>query len=146
MKWKLVSEKTGEEIAKFPVTIQRENDKMTVIGGQPPRHGGSSGRIYTSDNREYYPNVAGLKWVDEYEVKFFVIEECYVTNGTDFTDHMITKAKTDDEAHKKWCESYGAMTSDAVEVDAGDYTIKFEDIKEIDENEYDILNKYFKEI
>lgn len=141
MKWKLINESTGVEV-KFPTTIDRENDKMTVTGGQPPRHGGSSGRIYTSDNREYYPNVAGLKWIDEDAVKCFIIDEQIDIDGHEFTDHMMIKAKTEAEARGKWREFYASYEGDTTKIDAGDYMIGLVDIKEIDESEYYILNKY----
>lgn len=150
MKWKLINESTGVEVS-FPTTIQREKDKMTVIGGQIPRHSGSTGKIYASDNSihgysAYCPNVAGLKWIDEDEVKCFVIEESYKNNGQEFTDHAIVKAHTEKDACKAWHDHYSMYPGTFDEIDAGDYTIKFVEIKEIDKSEFDILHKYFLEI
>jgi hypothetical protein len=47
-------------------------EKYTVTGGQPPRHGGSTGRVYVTERAgkhgytaEFYPSVIGCKWVED---------------------------------------------------------------------------------
>lgn len=39
------------------------NERVTVTGGAPPRHEGSTGRVYLDDNGEFYPSVIGAEWV-----------------------------------------------------------------------------------
>lgn len=63
MKHELIDTDTGERV-ELPVTkLDFRGDDITVIGFEPPRHSASTGRIYTDNNREYFPSVAGLKIV-----------------------------------------------------------------------------------
>ena len=59
--WLLVLEKTGQAI--------RAGDKVGdyhVMGGRPPLHPASTGRIWVGENSvEYFPHVAGLKWIKQ---------------------------------------------------------------------------------
>ena len=50
-----------------PINFQQEPGWM-IVGGQPPQHESSTGRVYlrnmmTDQNRTYFPNVAGCKWI-----------------------------------------------------------------------------------
>lgn len=61
---KLIVETTGE-VATFGSTYADFRGNPHVLkGGLPPRHDGSTGRIYT-DKGEYFPSVVGLKWVEK---------------------------------------------------------------------------------
>lgn len=71
--YKLVLESTGVEAKKgFPYPDFR-GDSWVLVGGQPPRHAGSTGRVYchpaavehTIDTeRSFFPNVLGMKWIE----------------------------------------------------------------------------------
>jgi len=47
----------GEQLKSF------RGEVMTITGGRPPLHQGSTGRVWTEDGREYFPGVFDLKWV-----------------------------------------------------------------------------------
>ncbi len=57
---KLVT-KDGQEVKLPYETVDFRGDPMTVIGFTPPHKPSSSGRIYTDNDRSYFPTVAGLK-------------------------------------------------------------------------------------
>lgn len=58
--WVLVYE-DGREVNAGD-EIQTKNSTYTVIGGRPPLHRASTGRVYTKDGREFFPSVLNLKW------------------------------------------------------------------------------------
>jgi hypothetical protein len=65
-KWFLYDSNTGERVTQFPVTRPDfRGDQVTVIGGAPPLHRASSGRIWTDEGREFYPSVVDLEWRDD---------------------------------------------------------------------------------
>lgn len=37
--------------------------RHAITGGCPPKHEGSSGRVYCGPSREFFPHVFDLKWV-----------------------------------------------------------------------------------
>ena len=59
----LVDDKTGEPIARNAV---RGDRGLTVMGGRPPQHGGSTGRVWVIDDDghrgEFFPSVVGARW------------------------------------------------------------------------------------
>jgi hypothetical protein len=61
---KLVDEKTGEEVTLPYKTLDFRGNPITVVSFRAPHKSSSTGRIYTKDNREYFPGVAGLKIID----------------------------------------------------------------------------------
>lgn len=66
---KLIREKTGEQINTGEVVHCFKGKAAIVTGWEPPRHEGSTGRVYVKEMKEggfemgYYPSVYGLKWV-----------------------------------------------------------------------------------
>ena len=38
-------------------------EDCVLTGGRAPHKPGSTGKVWTSDNGEYYPGVFGLRWV-----------------------------------------------------------------------------------
>jgi hypothetical protein len=63
-KGKLVDEKTGEEVTLPYKTLDFRGNPITVVSFRAPHKSSSTGRIYTKDNGEYFPGVAGLKIID----------------------------------------------------------------------------------
>jgi len=59
----LVDDNTGEPIARNSV---RGDRGLTVMGGRPPQHGASTGRVWTIDDDghrgEFFPSVVGARW------------------------------------------------------------------------------------
>lgn len=68
---KLINSKTGEEIKiGSEVTTNRDGEKCTLKRFDPPRHAGSTGRVYVvfpgdPGWKEYFPSVIGAKIVVE---------------------------------------------------------------------------------
>lgn len=62
MAYKLV-DKDGAEVTLPGKFKDFRGDTETIIGGQAPRHSGSTGRVYTSRGGEFYPSVFDLKYV-----------------------------------------------------------------------------------
>ena len=54
-------DKSGKEVA-LPCTLPDfRGDMHTLTSAEPPRHPGSTGRVYCG-NRELFPSVFDLKW------------------------------------------------------------------------------------
>lgn len=64
--WRLIHEDTSAPV-KVNEKIQgvHGDTDILIVGGYPPGHSGSSGRVYLSSGREFFPHVFGLKWVKE---------------------------------------------------------------------------------
>jgi hypothetical protein len=68
---RLVDEATGRELKVGETVTTFRGEKMILTGGQPPRHEGSSGRVYLcppgarrfTNTAEFYPGVINAKWV-----------------------------------------------------------------------------------
>ena len=67
---RLIREKTGQEIKTGEVVHDFRGGAAYVTGWRAPQHAGSTGRVYVKEmtergaDREFYPSVYGLKWVD----------------------------------------------------------------------------------
>lgn len=67
---KLVRETTGQPIKTGDVVHDFRGKAAYVTGWALPKHSGSTGRVYVKEmtergaDREFYPSVYGLKWVD----------------------------------------------------------------------------------
>ena len=61
-KWKLVDAKTGADIALPCERKDFRGDTVKVTGFAPPRHEGSTGRVYIGGG-EFFPNLVGAKIV-----------------------------------------------------------------------------------
>ena len=65
---KLVRETTGQPIKTGEVVHDFNGKAAYVTGWAPPKHSGSTGRVYVKEmsdqgfSGEYYPSVYGLKW------------------------------------------------------------------------------------
>jgi len=46
----------GSKIKDFRGAVE------TIVGGRPPQHEASTGKVWTADGREYFPSVFDLKW------------------------------------------------------------------------------------
>jgi hypothetical protein len=64
--WKLISEKTGEEICVGDVLITSRGEKVRLIGMQPPHKPEASGKVVCEDeNRRdcvWYAGVVGARF------------------------------------------------------------------------------------
>lgn len=61
--WLLIDDVTQVSIKRGQAVADFRGDKAVINGGSPPHKPGSTGRITTSDNGEYYPGVYGCKWI-----------------------------------------------------------------------------------
>lgn len=69
--WELVHENTLEPVKDDERVKDFRCDDAIVIGGEPPAHDGSTGRVTVIDNpdcesggfvAQFYPTVYGLRW------------------------------------------------------------------------------------
>ena len=63
--WALVH-KDGRPACKQTVAVDFRGKPATLLGGTPPRHPGSTGRIEVRCGKgatEFYPGVFNMKWV-----------------------------------------------------------------------------------
>lgn len=60
--WTLVNDKGVPVVESDRVTTSK-HVVYTVVGGAPPKHEASTGRVYLNDWDSYYPSVVNLKWV-----------------------------------------------------------------------------------
>lgn len=67
----LVDAETGSTICDGAVRESFRGERYVITGGEPPRHEGSTGRVYVyleadyetrACEREYFPSVFGLEW------------------------------------------------------------------------------------
>lgn len=69
MTWKLIDTKTGAAATYGEIYQTFRDEPVTLIGGIPPEHDGSTGRISVRDadgrTSLFYPKVCGLKWQQE---------------------------------------------------------------------------------
>lgn len=66
--FKLINEKTGEEILMNTEVADFRGDPLTVVGFAAPHKPSSTGRVYVTKNgmsREFFPSVIGAKIVEE---------------------------------------------------------------------------------
>ena len=61
--WLLIDEVTQISVKVGDVRESFRGEKQMVRDGTPPHKAGSTGRIYMTPGREYYPGVYGCKWV-----------------------------------------------------------------------------------
>ena len=66
--YKLVHQFTQKDVWHNELVQDRDGQNYVVKGGVPPHKPSSSGRIRVADitnthNREYFPSVCGLKWI-----------------------------------------------------------------------------------
>lgn len=61
--WTLVYERTGKPVVENEVVLDFRGEADTITGGCPPHKPSSTGRVWTQDGRECYPDVFNLKWV-----------------------------------------------------------------------------------
>ena len=77
----------------------------------------------------------------------YVLTEVAELDGCTFTDHVVTKALSIEAAMEKWCNQYKNYKEiGECNYDVGTFTLECTGVKEIEESEYKILTKYFKEI
>tara|TARA_R110001632_G_scaffold215603_1_gene342811 strand:- start:353 stop:580 length:228 start_codon:yes stop_codon:yes gene_type:complete len=67
--YKLVYQNTGKNVYQSALVESFRGESFIVKGGNPPHKPSSSGRIWVTDitnkhNREFFPSVCGLKWVE----------------------------------------------------------------------------------
>jgi hypothetical protein len=67
--YKLVHEKSGEDVYPSELVVSFRGDRYIVKGGVPPHKEGSTGKVWVSDitnrhNEEFFPSVCGLKWLE----------------------------------------------------------------------------------
>ena len=64
----LVDEKTEEPVNVGDMRIGFRGVLYKVTGGEPPRHVGSTGRVYLDDGQGelyMYPSIVNCKWIPE---------------------------------------------------------------------------------
>ena len=62
-RWLLIDAVTQISVKRGQVLADFRGDKQMVGHGTPPHKAGSTGRIYMTPGREFYPSVYGCKWV-----------------------------------------------------------------------------------
>ena len=67
---RLILERTGEPIRIGDGVTSFRGEAYIVTGGEPPRHEGSTGRIWvreagTPNETEFFPGVFECKWVED---------------------------------------------------------------------------------
>lgn len=66
----LVHQDSGERTVKSEMVKCFRNETYILEGGNPPHKSSSQGKVWVSllgnknFNREYYPSVFGLKWIE----------------------------------------------------------------------------------
>lgn len=71
--WELIKESDGRRMQLDDLVFTKDGHCYRVTGGYPPRHSGSTGRVYLQSlpddlvgeptyNRELFPSVVGLMW------------------------------------------------------------------------------------
>ena len=61
-KWKLVHQKSGEEVMTGETITSFRDEEYTLIDGSPPHKPSSTGKVYVSGGWAYYPSVFDLEW------------------------------------------------------------------------------------
>lgn len=61
--WVLVREDTNLRVDAGDPVWSFRGEQSVLIGGHPPRHAGSTGRVYVEGGGEYFPSVFGLIWL-----------------------------------------------------------------------------------
>jgi len=69
--WVLINT-DGQPVSEGLVTNSFRDEPHIISGGRPPQHSGSQGKVYArmwadDPDREYFPNVFNLKWVESEE-------------------------------------------------------------------------------
>jgi hypothetical protein len=69
--WILVHSKTGDRVVEKELIKSFRDESYVLEGGNPPHKSSSQGKVWVSSvgdknfNRELYPSVFGLKWVEQ---------------------------------------------------------------------------------
>ncbi len=61
--WELRHKDSNERVAKGVTALDFRGNSDVIVGGSAPHKPGSTGRVWTADNRVYYPSVFGMRWV-----------------------------------------------------------------------------------
>lgn len=59
----LVDAVNGNPIKTDDRRLTAKGEDSAITGGRPPHKPGSTGKVWTDDNGEFYPSVFGLEWV-----------------------------------------------------------------------------------
>jgi hypothetical protein len=62
MQWELRTE-DGQPAALPRDAVSFRGERDVIEYARPPHHPGSTGRVYTRGEGEYFPSVYGLQWV-----------------------------------------------------------------------------------
>ena len=62
--WVLIDKESNEPVLKNAKAASVRGEVHTITGGRAPHKPGSTGKVWTSDNAEYYPGVFDMKWVN----------------------------------------------------------------------------------
>lgn len=61
--WRLVTQVSDKPVYEDSQHKDFRGQLHIIVGGQPPLHSASSGRVHTSDGNEFFPQVFDLKWI-----------------------------------------------------------------------------------
>lgn len=61
--WELRHKDSNERVAKGVTALDFRGNSDVIVGGSAPHKPGSTGRVWTADNRVYYPSVFDMRWV-----------------------------------------------------------------------------------
>jgi hypothetical protein len=61
--WRLIHLAEDMPVRKNATAFDFRGHAAVITGGRAPRHSGSTGKVWTSDEGEYYPGVFGMKWI-----------------------------------------------------------------------------------
>ena len=61
--WQLVTQVGDKPVHEDSEHLDFRGQAHRIVGGQPPLSDNSTGRVYTGDGSEFFPQVFDLKWI-----------------------------------------------------------------------------------
>lgn len=120
----IVNANTNEIVEKGSTVMDFNGEMWVLVGGYPPYKPSSTGRITVQrlhdpkEQRDFFPSVCGLKWVDESEAKPAEEQEYKVEITETLQRTIVVKAKSASEAIEKTKEMYH---KEEIVLDSSDY-------------------------
>lgn len=60
--WTLVRQDTNLPVKPGDTVFDFRGEAFVLMGGRPPQHAASTGRVWLEGGGEYFPSVFGLAW------------------------------------------------------------------------------------
>jgi hypothetical protein len=64
-KWVLVHADSSTPVVLGDKARDFRGNEHVIVGGTPPHKPESTGRVYTADNRECFPSVFDMRWIQQ---------------------------------------------------------------------------------